>query len=87
MRRLFEAYIRPLRFEKLNGRDATYVRIRYEGSARGGVVGGFACINYFFVHDDDRKSHMLATASVDVRLVRDAAPVHSSSASGTRGRG
>ena len=73
---LFKAYIRSLRFETLDGRDAIYVRIQYEGGAPGGnVVGGFARINYFFVYDDGHKSHMLAnidiisTASVDTQLV------------------
>ena len=87
---LFKAYTRSLRFETLDGRDATYMRIQCEGGAPGGnVVGGFARINYFFVYDDGHKSHMLAnidiisTASVDTRLVRNAAPVRG----GARGRG
>ena len=88
---LFKAYIRSLRFEKQDGRDATYVRIQYEGGAPEGprnAVGGFARINYFFVYDDGHKSHMLAnidiisTASVNAQLVWNIAPVRG----GARGR-
>lgn len=85
---LFKAYIRSRRFEKLNEQDATYVRIQCESGA-GDVIGGFAHINYFPVHDDDRRSRMLAnmdiisTACVGVRLVRDAALVRGAA----RGRG
>ena len=83
-------------FEKQDERDATYVRIQYEGGAPGGAgnaVGGFACINYSFVYDDGHKSHMLAnidiisTASVNAQLVRDIAPVRGGAHGRARGRG
>ena len=67
---LFKAYIRSLCFEKLNERDATFVRIQYKD--RGNAVGGFVRINYFFVYDDGCKSHMqanidiISTASMDI---------------------
>ena len=67
---LFKAYIRCQRFERPGGRNATHVRIQYEHE--GNMVGGFACINYFFTHNGGRKFHMLAnldiinTACVDV---------------------
>ena len=91
---LFKAYIRSLHFEKQDGRDATYVRIQYEGGAPGGdAVGGFARINFFFVYDDGHKSHMLAnidiisTASVNAQLVRNIAPVRGGARGRARGRG
>ena len=80
------------RFEKLNRRDATYVRIQYESGAAGDVVGAFAHINYF-VHDDGRKYRTPAnmcvtyTVSVDVQPIRDAALVRGAARGRGRGAG
>ena len=68
--------IRPQWVEKLQvgAQSATYVRIQYE--LERDMVGGFACINYFFIYGGGYEFRMLVnpesidTACVGVQLAR-----------------
>ena len=82
---LFKAFIRSLRFEQPNARDATHVRVQYED--HGETVGGFARINYFFVFESGHKLYMLANLDL-IKVAKIAATGgHIQNASAARGRG
>ena len=58
---LFKAYIRTLRFEKVDSRDATYVMVQYDDGNE--KVCGFGRVNNFFLYDG------IEAASTKVRML------------------